>query len=429
METDREVDAASLAAFRALFGLLMAGAAVRFWAKGWIGALYVEPAFHFTYWGFDWIRPLPGWGMYAVFAGLIVTALAVALGLLYRWAIALFFVLFTYVELLDQATYLNHYYLVSLLALLMCFMPLGRSFSVDARGQGALRAPRWCLWTLRAQLGLVYVFAGIAKLNADWLIEAEPLSTWLAARSELPGLGALAAIDGFAHVMSWGGAVFDLTVPFALLHRRTRPFAYAGVVGFHLVTGVMFQLGMFPWIMALLTPIFFSPSWPRRLWASLPRGAPRPSRTLPRWGAWALAGWFAIQLALPLRHHAYPGQLLWTEEGLRWSWHVMIVEKSGHLELTARDRVTGERWPIDPSEDLTFAQRRMMATSPDMLLRYAAHVRERWAARGRDVAVHADAWVAMNGRRSAPLVDPEIDLAAQPDDLAPRAWVTRRPAP
>ncbi len=422
------VDGASLAAFRVLFGGLMLIATLRFWAKGWVEALYVAPSMHLTYWGFGWVAPLPEPGMTLVFAALAVASALVMIGLFYRAAIVAFFLLFTYVELIDQAVYLNHYYLVSLLALLMATMPLDRVASLDAwrRPEIAARGlPRWCVWTLRAQLGLVYFFAGVAKLQPDWLVDAQPLTGWLAARDDLPLLGPLLTLPGAAHAMSWGGALFDLSAPFALAHRATRPFAYAAVVGFHLVTGLLFQLGMFPWIMIGLTTIFFAPSWPRR-WLGGPRRIDPGARTRrPRWLAPALAAWFAVQLALPIRHHAYDGDVLFTEEGMRFAWHVMIAEKAGRLELRARE---GDReWLLDPSAELTLTQRRMMATSPDMILRYAHHVRDRYAREGRRVEVRAECWVALNGRPSRLLIDPDADLAAEPDGLGPRRWLRRAP--
>ena len=64
--------------------------------------------------------------------------------------------------------------------------------------------------------------------------------------------------------MSWGGFAFDLTIPLWLLWKRSRPLAYLAVVGFPAATGLLFNIGMFPWVMIALTPIFFDASWPRR---------------------------------------------------------------------------------------------------------------------------------------------------------------------
>ena len=271
----RPVSAQSAAAFRIAFGALALAAVVRFAARGWIDDLYVAPEHHFTYAGLWWVRPWPDWGMQAHFALMGLAAAGVALGYRYRLSIAAFFLLFTYAELLDKTTYLNHYYLVSLLSLLMIFMPLHRAWSLDARRspppEGAT-VPVWVIWTLRAQLGAVYLFAGAAKLNPDWLFHAQPLRIWLSnAAPDAPLIGALLRETWTAYAMSWAGAAFDLAIVGWLLWRRSRLWAYAVLAAFHVLTGLLFPaIGMFPWMMTAFALVFFPPDWPRRLLLSKP---------------------------------------------------------------------------------------------------------------------------------------------------------------
>ena len=271
----RPVSAQSAAAFRIAFGALALAAVVRFAARGWIDDLYVAPEHHFTYAGLWWVRPWPDWGMQAHFALMGLAAAGVALGYRYRLSIAAFFLLFTYAELLDKTTYLNHYYLVSLLSLLMIFMPLHRAWSLDARRgpptEGAT-VPAWVVWTLRTQLGAVYLFAGAAKLNPDWLFHAQPLRIWLSnAAPDAPLIGALLRETWTAYAMSWAGAAFDLTIVGWLLWRRSRLWAYAVLAAFHVLTGLLFPaIGMFPWMMTAFALVFLPLDWPRRLLLSKP---------------------------------------------------------------------------------------------------------------------------------------------------------------
>ena len=160
------IDGASLGVFRAGFGLMMLVSIIRFWTRGWIDELYVRPAMFFPYWGLSWVEPWPGAGMYVHFAVLGVLAALIMVGLWARPALLLFFVGFTYIELIDRTTYLNHYYLISILALLMVFLPVDRAFSLRRilrRPSGPETIPRWCLYAVRMQVGLVYVTAGLAK--------------------------------------------------------------------------------------------------------------------------------------------------------------------------------------------------------------------------------------------------------------------------
>jgi hypothetical protein len=418
----RPVDAASLVALRTAFGLLLAIAAVRFWAHGWIEQHFVAPTHFFTLWGLGWVRPLPAPWMTVVYAVIAVAALLVAAGRAPRRAAAVLTLLFSYAHACDVTWYLNHHVLVSLLGLLLAIVPIGRWGD---------RVPAWWVWLFRFQIGVVYFFGGIGKLNPDWLLRAEPLATWLARCADVPILGAFAHARWLAFAMSWAGAAFDLSVPFLLSVRRTRPFAYAAACGFHLVTARLFPIGMFPWLMIAMGPIFFAPSWPRAIVARLRRtgggrAAGEPPRS-PRWAAPAAAAFVVAQVLVPLRGLLYPGDPLWTEQGFRFAWKVMLVEKNGDVVARVTDRATGRTSIVAPRELYLPIQVRSMATQPDLLLQFAHAVRDRERARGRDVEVRLDAFVAMNGRRSARLVDPDVDLAREEDGLAPKRWVL--PAP
>lgn len=420
MGTDgRHTDAASLVAFRWMFGLAMAANAIRYELNGWVEQLFIEPTIRFPYWGFEWLEPLPPTGIHGVFAVNAVSALIFATGRFYRVALSVFIASFLYLELLDRTNYLNHYYLVTLLALLLLCMPLSR----EALRRGV---PQACISVVRVQLTLVYVFAGVAKLRPDWLFEGMPLGIWLPRHSDLPVVGAYMGEAWVALMMSWIGAAFDLFVAFFLWTKRFRRFAYAVVVVFHALTAYLFPIGVFPWLMILSASVFFAPDWPRR-W--LPPADPvnRAAYRNPRW-TWALVGvFFVVQLVLPLRHWLYPGRSDWHEQGFRFSWNVMVMEKVGVTEFRVVDESGGET-VVHPREELTPFQLRMMSTQPDLILSYAHHLSERWREDGRgDVAVYADAWVSINGRRRARLVDPAVDLAREEEGFGDKAWILAAP--
>ena len=434
------VSAASTAAFRIMFGLLGFVAVCRFAANGWISELYIEPVHHFTYSGFWWVQAWPGWGMYVHFALLGLASLGVALGYRYRLSITAFFLLFTYVDLIDKTTYLNHYYWVSLASLLMIFLPLHRTASLDAMRNPSLRSetiPKWVIWALMAQVGLVYVFGGIAKLNPDWLYHAQPLRIWLYNSGELPIVGSLLKEAWVAYAMSWAGAAFDLTIVGWLLWRRSRPIAYVVLVVFHVMTWLLFPIGMFPWIMIVGALVFFAPDWPHRLMAALrrrqldePTHADPPVGNLTwlsRAGIVALVLFALVQVAMPLRHWAYPGNVQWNEDGYRFSWRVMLTEKTGHVRFRVTDSDTGEQWMEYPEHYLTALQAERMAYQPDMILATARIIADESMSRGRRVEVRVDAFVTFNGREATRFVDPEVDLANVEPGIGPKSWVL--PAP
>src|SRR5688572_19853112 len=91
------VDIASLAVFRVLFGAAMVQEAVRYAMMGWISEYYIDPKFYFTYYGFEWVKPWAGKGMYLHFGVMGLAALGVMLGAWYRICAMVLFITFTHV--------------------------------------------------------------------------------------------------------------------------------------------------------------------------------------------------------------------------------------------------------------------------------------------------------------------------------------------
>jgi vitamin K-dependent gamma-carboxylase len=468
------VSAASVAMLRLGLGLVLAWSMFRYLSRGWVSTQLAGPEFHVHYPGFSWVAPAPAPWMHLVLVAVGVAGVALALGWHQRASAAVALIGFVWIELIDAATYLNHYELVTLLLAWAVVLPMNRAWSLDRRA-GRVGAPptvaRWVVWTLRTQLASVYVFAGLAKLTPDWLLHGEPLGTWLAARSDLEIVGPLLTHASAGIVASWGGALFDLTIVGFLCWRRSRPFAYAAVVVFHLVTWRLFPaIGVFPLAMILLTPIFFDPAWllltkPRvkRLLqrpehATSPLGGPPPSkprvkrllqrpehardagweegatmavgqqRRMSRWVVGALAAVALVQVVVPLRHLAEGGDVRWDEVGYRWSWRVMLTERSGVATFDVVDPVSGEHQRVSPAEALAPHQARYVSSRPEALRQFAHWLADRREEQtGVRPAVHATAWVSVNGSRRALIVDPTVDLAAQPFTTGRPAWIL--PAP
>jgi vitamin K-dependent gamma-carboxylase len=427
----RPVDAAGLAVFRIAFGLLCFVAAARMLLSGWIPRLYVEPRFFFKLWGLELAQPWSEAGMVAHYAALAALALCVAVGFHTRKSAALFFAGFTYTQLVDVTNYLNHHVLVSLLALLLVVVPTDGLWSVDAWRRPERRretVPAWAVLALRIQVGLVYFHAGLAKLGADWLLQGQPLGIWLRARTETPLIGPWLGEPWVALAASWAAFLFDTTIVLWLSLRRTRPYAYAAVLVFHSLTHLLFNIGMFPFIMTVAATVFFSPSWPRR-WLSAPARAlaPAPPRPVPA-GVWVLGALLAVQAIVPLRHLAYPGDVLWTEEGMRFAWKVMVREKHGSVTFHVRQPETGRSVQVSPRRYLTAKQEREMAGQPDLILQLARHIAADFRAAGHgDVEVRVEAHVSLNGRPPRLLVDPARDLAHERDGLWPKDWILPGP--
>lgn len=435
---------APLAVFRIIFGGMMFASVIRFWLNGWIETQYILPKVFFPFYGFEWIKPLSETGMYAVFAVMAVAALFVMLGLFYRFSAIAFFLLFTYVELIDKSNYLNHYYFVSIVSLLLILVPANRYFSLDILRKPSIlvtQIPSWMVDIFKLQLGIVYFYAGIAKLNYDWLFRAMPLAIWLPAKSNLPLVGELLNYKFTAYFFSWFGAIYDILIPFFLFNKRTRNVAYIFVIAFHAATAIILPIiGMFPYIMILATLIFFSPEFHKKFIQqivevfSFGRKKLFNHREDIRYSSSSLfAGklliallclHFTFQVLIPFRYLLYTGNIFWTEQGYRFSWRVMLMEKGGTAFFYVKDAATGKESEVVNSIYLTHQQEKMMCTQPDMILQFAKFLAEDFEKKGyANPQVRVESYVTLNGSGSRPFISSAIDLTKEKEGFASKSWV------
>ena len=437
----RPIDIAWLVYFRLVAGVLLAlehGGAVI------IGRTrnYIEPQFHFRYLGWEWLPHPPPAGIYSLYALIVVAGLAVAAGWHYRLMAALVSLGYVALLLLEETEYINHFYLYALVAAVLACMPGHRAASADVRAGRVLPAttvPAWTRLVLLFQVGLVYVFAALAKLNPDWLA-ARPLGVWLSAKAHYPLLGSVLAHPAAAWFMSYGGIALDALVVPLLLWQRTRPWAFGAAALFHLTNVVVFGLGTFPWFALLLTTLFFAPDFPRRLpgfvgrWfqTRVPLAEPatttdHPALLQQRWVLAGLGVFALVQVLLPLRHFLYPGNTHWTEQGHRFSWHLMLRTKSG----TAVFRVhlpDGREERVEPYAYLTPNQINKLTDSPDLLLQFAHLLAADYRRRGQSpVAIYCESWISLNGHPSQPLVSPSLNLLTVRRGLGHYDWVLPGP--
>lgn len=419
-----QAKAAPLAVFRILFGLLMFISMIRFWYNDWIEKLYLAPSFHFHYSGFEFVQ-VPGIWTYGLFVICGLSALFVSIGYQYRIAIISFFMSFTYIELMDKTTYLNHYYFISVVSLILIFLPAHSYFSVDAFRQKTIRAqyiPRWNIDIIKLLLAIVYIYAGFAKLNHDWLINAMPLTIWLPSKTDVPIIGSLMSKKCLHYLFSWGGALYDLFIVFFLMCRKTRFWAFIAVLIFHILTRILFPIGMFPYIMIVGTLMFFDDGFHDKILHFIARTLSIDSSIFDnnKWNEQTnknsiypaiLGGFMFIQLLFPLRYLLNDGNIFWTEQGYRFSWRVMLMEKTGYANFKIVDGQSGKRFYIQNEDFLTPFQQKQMATQPDFILEYGQYLGRHFAAQGhQNVEVYVENYVSLNARPSQVFISPDVDL-------------------
>ena len=201
---------------------------------------------------------------------------------------------------------------------------------------------------------------------------------------------------------------------------------------FHAMNARLFNIGIFPPLMIAATCVFFDPDWPRRIWTRVRRSAAPPAERPDSHGPWwsrrrrtiaFVVVYLVVQIAVPLRHFLYPGDVNWTEEGHRFSWHMMLREKTGDVEFIATQVSTGATFPVDPQGYLTSWQIAAMKMRPDMILQFCHWAADDLRRKFGPVDIRVKASLSLNGRPEQWLIDPNVNLAAQPRNLWPAPWI------
>jgi hypothetical protein len=340
---------------------------------------------------------------------------------------------------MDKTYYLNHYYFISLVSFVLIFLPAHAYFSVDSYRNKELafaKIPRWNIDILKVMLAVVYFYAGVAKINSDWLFEAMPLRIWLPTNADLPIIGFLLKETWVAYAFSWFGMVYDLGIVFLLLYQRTRLFGFFLVVVFHVMTRILFPIGVFPYVMIISTLIFFNAGFHQRVlffFGNFKKHKAVWENNKTKITSFAkvqqaklvlLSSFLLLQLAFPFRYLVYPNELFWTEEGFRFSWRVMLMEKAGYAEFKVTDAITKKTIYVDNNEFLTRFQQKQMSFQPDFIIQYAHHLHDYYQKQGiNNPIVTVDSYVALNGRLSQRYVDPTINLAQEYDTFQYKNWI------
>lgn len=413
----KHIDNSSLIVFRIIFGLLCFLESVGAIFTGWITRTLVEPKFTFSFIGFEWLQPLPGNGMYFYYAVMGLFGLFIMLGYRYRISTIIFTLLWASVYLMQKASYNNHYYLLILLSGIMIFLPANRYASLDIKRNPNLKQismPQWCKWVFVLQLLILYTYASIAKMYPDWIDLTVP-KLLMKSKSSYPIIGDALQANFMTYLVGYGGILFDGLIIPLLLIRATRKYAFFASIFFHLFNSIVFQVGVFPFLSLAFSLFFFSPEIIRNLFLKKKILYTKNKTIVPKYKP-ILIGisciYFGIQIALPLRHNFIEDNVLWTEEGHRISWRMMLRSKHGiatYKILNKKDNTTNY---VKLEKHLSKKQMRIATTKPDVIWQFTQRLKKEYAAKGIDIAVFVDCKISVNGASYKQLIQPNIDIAA-----------------
>ena len=412
----KHIDNSGLIIFRIIFGLLCFLESFGAILTGWIKRTLIEPDFTFTFIGFEWLQPLPGNLMYAYYIVMAIFGLLIMVGYKYRFSMLMFALMWTATYLMQKSSYNNHYYLLCLLSFIMVILPANRYASIDAKLNPSIRnisMPSWCKWIFVIQLFILYTYASIAKLYPDWL-DASVAELLMKGKANLPIIGKVLQQSWIHYSIAYGGILFDGLIIPLLLYKPTRKYAFFASIFFHLFNSIVFQIGIFPYLSLAFSLFFFEPKTIRNIFLKRKPYYDDDKVIIPKYNTVLivlLTIYFLIQIALPLRHHFFKDNVLWTEEGHRLSWRMMLRAKSGRTTYSVIDANTNNVIPIKLDDYLTKKQQRGASTKPDIIWQFAQHLKQDFAKKGITIKVFVRSFVRVNGKPSKQLIDPTVDLA------------------
>lgn len=416
----RKMDNSPLIIFRIFFGFLIACESFGAIATGWVHRNLIAPRFTFPFIDFDWLQPLPGFGMYIYFAVMGLLGLFIALGYKYRFSIILFTILWAAVYLMQKTAYNNHYYLLVLISLFMCFVPANKNYSLDTKKHQEKQTDAmysYVKWFIVLQLFIVYAYASIAKLYGDWL-DFSMIRILMQPVADYPLVGEPLQQDWAHKIIGTTGILFDLLIIPALLWRRTRKTAFFLSIFFHLFNAIVFQIGIFPFLSLAFSVFFFEPKTIRQLFFRKKKAYTANELVIPKYNNTLLAImsiYFSIQLLLPVRHHLIADDVLWTEEGHRLSWRMMLRSRAGKGQFKVVNNDTGKETIIKPATFLNSSQQRKVFSYPDFAWQFAGYLEKEYSKNGEDISVYLEnSQVSINDRPYAPFIDSRTDLANTP---------------
>ncbi|RNC87930.1 MAG: HTTM domain-containing protein [Winogradskyella sp.] len=412
----KQIDNSSLVVFRIIFGLLCFLESVGAIFTGWVKKTLIEPEFTFTFLGFEWLQPLPGNWMYAYYVVMGVFGLLIMLGYKYRLGVLGFAIMWSATYFMQKTSYNNHYYLLFLLSFIMVLLPANRYASLDAKLNPKIKSismPNWCRWVFILQLLIVYTYASIAKIYPDWL-DASVIKLLMQSKSHFPIVGELLQNSSLHYFIAYSGILFDGLVIPLLLFKPTRKLMFFASIFFHLFNSFIFHIGIFPYLSLAFCLFFFDAKTIRNIFLKKKALYTEGDVITPSYSnilKVTFGVYFLIQIALPLRHHFITDNVLWTEEGHRLSWRMMLRAKSGSIRFKVVDNDSNQFIPIKLSDYLTAKQRRHLSTKPDFIWQFVQRLKKQFDEEGKNISIYATCYVSVNGKPLKRFINPEVDLA------------------
>ncbi|MBK7639536.1 MAG: HTTM domain-containing protein [Bacteroidetes bacterium] len=326
-----------------------------------------------------------------------------------------FIILYIYFFTLDISFFNNHYYFIILLCILLLGIKANKQFSIDRIlfRFSDNHIPSWNYNIIKFQIFCLYFYAGITKLNPDWL-QLNTMKASLLYDNEYID-NPLLKSDLAIYIFSYGGLIFDIFIGFLLLYKPTRVFAIIIALIFHLVNYATIEIGIFPILMMFSCLIFIEPSafesWVFKLFKQKLNNTVK-SKVQSDYNnviKYALTIYITIQLLLPLRHFLIKGNVDWTGEGIMYSWRMKSVARyRGDLKIILLDKNSKKELKVDLY--LPKHQQKILFYKPVLFLQLRDYLLQKTNRKKENTIMNVIATASINGSKLSYLIYPNIDL-------------------
>jgi hypothetical protein len=422
---------------RVLFGAVMAGWGLSMMLSGSIGELFSSNDFVFHYKGFAWITPPGAMGVYVLFSVLVLTAILLGAGAFFKINTLIFSLAFSYVALIDKSNYLSYYYFVIILSVMLLLSPAHRLFSLDLIRKPSIRVdyiPTWFMLALKVQVLLVFFFAGMGKLNYDWLFEGRPVSIWLMAAMQDFGweIDLTGNFKWVAIIISWFLILSDFIFPHFLMDNKTAAGAFRIFLLMQFLSMLLFPVGFFPVLFCVSCLIFLPPAGIHGFISRIsyflydifqfkgdvfkPGGGYLLEYRNKRLVMLLIGIILGFQISWPVVAYLKWGAQKWADTVFHFSWNMELNEKAGLVTFWQIDSKTGNESIVPLDSFLTPHQQKFMAQDPRMILQFANYLQKDSP---ENIDIRAELLLSMNGHEPMMVVDKNKDLFSQLEAYKP----------
>ncbi len=414
------VSPAALGLFRILVGIVLMLQTMYFISTDFIQEHIFDSSVAFKFRYFEFLEPLSPGGMKFIMLLMLISTVGIIFGRFFKICAAIYGLSFTYFWLLDMGYFNNHYYFISLIALLLLLSNADAWGSLKGKNRKET-IPYYQVFALKGQIFITFFIAGVNKLNYYWLVENQPMKHILETKASVSGADWINN-SFFYGFFSWSGLLFDLLIGFMLWIPKFRKAGIIFFVAFNVINFWLFydigEIGFFPFLLLACLVIFFDPD---KIASKLSWLAPRkkgnkkerlPSINPISWAPVVITVYLVFHLIIPFRHFLYPDHVDWNGVGQRFSWRMKIMYKDVDMHFYLIEEGSTEKREVNVGYFLNDKQYTNLMYYPDFIPPVAQYIREEGIRQGmKNPRVVADFTVGFNGNKKRLLVDPNTDLS------------------